>query len=88
MIIDCREPYESDVSRRGITELFGNLAVGRVLNIPLSRMTDVLRNGALDSSQHYLLVCRTGNRSMQAGNTLAMLGFDRVANLAGGLALN
>ncbi|WP_046004224.1 aminotransferase class V-fold PLP-dependent enzyme [Pseudoalteromonas rubra] len=88
VIIDCREPYESDVSRRGITDLFGNLATGRVLNIPLSRMTDVLRNGALDPSQHYLLVCRTGNRSMQAGHTLALLGFDRVANLQGGLALN
>ncbi|TMP33678.1 aminotransferase class V-fold PLP-dependent enzyme [Pseudoalteromonas rubra] len=88
VIIDCREPYESDVSRRGITELFGELASGRVLNIPLSRMTDVLSNGALNSSQHYLLVCRTGNRSMQAGNTLALLGFDKVVNLAGGLALN
>lgn len=40
---------------------------------------------ALDRNKPVLLVCRSGARSNQAAQALAMAGFNRVANLAGGM---
>ena len=39
----------------------------------------------LDPQVPLLMVCRSGNRSLMAARFLAANGFDRVANLAGGM---
>ena len=39
----------------------------------------------LDKSKDYYLICRSGGRSMSAGNAMENIGFDRVTNLAGGM---
>lgn len=40
---------------------------------------------ALDKDKPVLLVCRSGARSNQAAHAMTMAGFNRVANLSGGL---
>lgn len=39
----------------------------------------------LDKSKHYLLYCRSGNRSANACALMANLGFENLYNLAGGI---
>lgn len=39
----------------------------------------------LDKSKHYLLYCRSGNRSANACALMASLGFENLYNLAGGI---
>lgn len=39
----------------------------------------------LDKSKHYLVYCRSGNRSLEAMKIMADLNFENVDNLAGGI---
>lgn len=39
----------------------------------------------LDRSKHYLMICRSGARSMQAGMYMESIGFNNVYNLEGGM---
>lgn len=39
----------------------------------------------LDRNKHYLMVCRSGARSAQAGMYMESIGFERVYNLEGGM---
>lgn len=39
----------------------------------------------LDRSKHYLMICRSGARSMQAGMYMESIGFENVYNLDGGM---
>lgn len=71
-IVDVREPNE--------------WAMGTLPNaerISLGALPHQLHS--LDRDKPVLLVCRSGARSNQAAQALAMSGFDRVANLAGGM---
>lgn len=43
------------------------------------------RIGELDTARAYLVVCRVGGRSQQVAAYMAMNGYGRVANLAGGM---
>ncbi len=83
-LIDTREPYEHGANN--LAELF-TVADNKVINIPLSRMANAIVEGQLGKAQTYILVCRSGNRSKQAANNLSQLGFEKVYNLNGGLAL-
>lgn len=83
-IIDTREPYEHGANN--LSELF-SVANSKVINIPLSRMANAIVEEQLDKTHTYILVCRSGNRSKQAANNLSQLGFEKVYNLDGGLAL-
>ena len=53
------------------------------LNIPIEELAD--RVGELDPQRRTVLLCRSGNRSTQAGEFLAAAGFVDVINLAGGM---
>ncbi|GAA64560.1 cysteine desulfurase [Pseudoalteromonas sp. BSi20311] len=83
-LIDTREPYE-----HGANNISGllNVPEAKTLNIPLSRMAYALTQGQLDKNNQYILVCRSGNRSKIAAANLIELGYNRVFNLSGGLAL-
>jgi len=70
--IDVRRPDE--VAQGGI--------VG-ALNIPIEELAD--RVGELDPQRRTVLLCRSGNRSTQAGEFLAAAGFVDVVNLDGGM---
>ncbi len=70
-LVDVREPHE--------------VAAGTLpgaVNIPLGELPH--RVGELDPSRRVVVLCRSGNRSGQAGRWLAGRGFADVVNLSGG----
>src|SRR5688572_11203637 len=72
-LIDVREPAE--------------FAAGRVAGARLVPLGDLeQRAKELDRALSVVLICRSGKRSEQARATLARLGFENTASLAGGLA--
>ena len=73
-VLDVREPAEFDGA-------LGHVAGARLL--PLGALPQ--RAGELDRARPVVAVCRSGARSAQAAVLLAREGFDRVANLAGGM---
>jgi glyoxylase-like metal-dependent hydrolase (beta-lactamase superfamily II) len=73
-IIDVREPEEFDGP-------LGHIRGARL--VPLGQLAQ--RAGELDRSRPVVTVCRAGGRSAQAVVILQTVGFDKVANLAGGM---
>ncbi len=73
-ILDVREPSEYGGE-------LGHIAGARLL--PLSRLAGAV--GELDRERPIVTVCRSGGRSAQAVVILEKAGFQRVANLAGGM---
>jgi len=73
-ILDVREADEFDGP-------LGHIPGARL--IPLGEIAE--RTGELDSGKPIVAVCRAGGRSAQATTILRRAGFDRVANLAGGM---
>jgi rhodanese-related sulfurtransferase len=73
-ILDVREP----------DEFAGPLGhIRSACLIPLGELER--RHGELSKDQPTVAVCRAGGRSAQATAILTQAGFDRVANLAGGM---
>ena len=72
VVLDIREPVEWEM--------------GTLPGAVMIRMGDLPGQiESLDASRPTLVVCRSGNRSNYAAAFLAMAGFDRAANLSGGL---
>ncbi len=72
LVIDVREPHEHQYCR----------IAGAVLK-PLGQIATWARD--LDPAAEIVLQCHTGVRSWQAAAYLQRLGFQRVANLTGGI---
>ncbi|MBQ4833297.1 aminotransferase class V-fold PLP-dependent enzyme [Pseudoalteromonas sp. MMG010] len=83
-LIDTRESYEHGAT--DITQLFA-INADKIFNIPLSRMANALTQRTLHKGNRYIVLCRSGNRSVQAAVNLAHLGYENVYNITGGLAL-
>jgi glyoxylase-like metal-dependent hydrolase (beta-lactamase superfamily II)/rhodanese-related sulfurtransferase len=73
-VVDVREPDEFDGS-------LGHIAGARL--VPLGKLGEELPS--LGKDKPVVAVCRSGARSAQATAMLAKAGFDRVANLSGGM---
>ena len=71
-LIDVREPHEWDAG-----------TLPDAAPISLGRLPHQVHQ--LDKDKPVLLVCRSGARSNQAAQALALAGFRKVANLAGGM---
>lgn len=71
-ILDIREPWEWEKGTLPDSML---ISMGEIPG----------RMDELDTEQALLVVCRSGSRSHQVALYLAMNGFTRVANLAGGM---
>lgn len=71
-IIDVREPYEYEISQIKGAKL-----------IPLGELMDHVNE--LDSSQEYIVHCRSGARSAKAIRQLQAIGFKKLKNLRGGI---
>lgn len=72
VILDVREPAEWQL--------------GTLPDAVRIRLADLPASvGTLDTSRPTLVVCRSGNRSQQAALFLKLSGFERPANLAGGV---
>jgi rhodanese-related sulfurtransferase len=74
IILDIRTPEEYD---QGIIE--------GAINIDFYEPTFAEDLDALDKEGHYVVYCRTGNRSGQAMSTFADLGFTNVTEIDGGI---
>ena len=72
VVLDVREPWEWEL---GVLPGAIQISMGE---IP-ARVAD------LDTDRAYLVVCHVGGRSQQVAAYLAMNGYERVANLAGGM---
>jgi rhodanese-related sulfurtransferase len=72
VVLDIREPYEWE---QGVLPAAIQISMGE---IP-TRITE------LDADRAYLVVCRVGGRSQQVAAFMAMNGYERVANLSGGM---
>ncbi|MDE3061779.1 MAG: molybdopterin-synthase adenylyltransferase MoeB [Acidobacteriota bacterium] len=70
-ILDVREPYEYQIANIGGTLI--------PLNDVPRRMTEI------DPGQEIVVQCRSGARSQRVAEFLKQNGYDRVANLAGGI---
>jgi sulfur-carrier protein adenylyltransferase/sulfurtransferase len=71
-LVDVREPHEWQISRIEGAEL-----------IPLGQLPSHMHE--LDSSEEIVLMCKSGQRSMQGLNLLRTAGFAKLHNLQGGI---
>ncbi len=63
-------------------------AEGHIPSVPLRPMQEVFEwMRELNPEESYVFVCRSGNRSQQVALFLKQNGFDRVANMEGGMLL-
>jgi len=72
LLVDVREPNEWEKTR-----------VGGALLIPLGDVET--RRDEIPKDRDVILICRSGRRSADAQATLERHGYDRVANLEGGI---
>ncbi len=72
VIIDVREPYEL---REGY--------IPGAVHIPLRSLTHRMKE--LDPSKEFVMVCRSGNRSITAAQFMQQGGFPQVSSMAGGM---
>jgi rhodanese-related sulfurtransferase len=71
-LIDVREPWELDLCR-----------VDFATPIPMGEIPD--RLAEIDRTAPVVVMCHHGGRSLRVAHFLAQQGFDRVANLTGGI---
>jgi len=71
-VLDVREPWE-----RAIVHLPGTI------HIPLAQVPQRLKE--LDPGGELVAMCKTGGRSLRVAQYLQTAGFQRVANLTGGI---
>jgi len=74
VLVDTREPHEYEEA---------HIEGGRL--VPPGILRDEIASVVPDRSQRVLLYCRTGNRSGKAAEQMAELGYEDVANVAGGI---
>jgi cysteine sulfinate desulfinase/cysteine desulfurase-like protein/glyoxylase-like metal-dependent hydrolase (beta-lactamase superfamily II)/rhodanese-related sulfurtransferase len=84
-VIDVREPHETVLEQDWST--LGLSKAPR--NVPLSRFVNFMREvlSGPDTGRRYVLVCRSGNRSLQAAKSLRRSGYLEAWSLEGGIAL-
>jgi rhodanese-related sulfurtransferase len=71
-LIDVREPWEHQIAHIEGAQL-----------LPLGQIYEWA--ATLDKSADYVIVCHHGGRSAMACQVLASMGFNKLANLAGGI---
>ncbi|MCK8044976.1 aminotransferase class V-fold PLP-dependent enzyme [Shewanella sp. 1CM18E] len=77
-IIDIREPHEYAL----------NHSQGASQNVPLTRLVQFIQEHQHQKQQPWVLICRSGSRSLVAAQAMHRLGFSQVAHLKGGYALS
>lgn len=71
-LVDVREDWEREIA-----------AVGDSINIPMGDIPE--RFGDLDKKRPVAVMCHSGARSARVAAFLSQQGFERVANLSGGI---
>ena len=76
-LIDIREPHEYALQH----------SLDSCENVPLTRLVQFMQQHQHDKRSEWVLVCRSGSRSLVAAQAMHRLGFTNVAHLKGGYAL-
>lgn len=84
LIIDVREPYEYELAHIPNAFLIPRGLIESAADPNNARRVEILCRAR---NKTIVLYCDTGGRSALAANTLQMMGFTHVFNLAGGLKL-
>jgi rhodanese-related sulfurtransferase len=71
-LLDVREAWEIETA-----------SIDDTINIPMAEIPT--RVAELDASQAIAVLCHSGGRSARVADYLAQSGFERVANVAGGI---
>ena len=71
-LLDVREAWEINIAR-----------IDQTIHIPMAAVP--ARIAELDASQAVAVLCHSGGRSARVANYLLQTGFDRVANIVGGI---
>ena len=77
-VVDIREPHEYSL-QHGIEAQH---------NVPMTRLVNFISDHLTDKDKRYVLVCRSGTRSLIVAQALARLGFSNIGHIQGGYALN
>ena len=77
-LIDIREPHEYALQH----------TTSSSENVPLTRLVQFIQQHQHEKHKPWVLVCRSGSRSMVAAQAMHRLGFDNIAHLKGGYALS
>ncbi|GMT49871.1 MAG: molybdenum cofactor biosynthesis protein MoeB [bacterium] len=72
VLLDVRDPNEYEIAR----------IEGSIL-VPLGVLPDEVKD--MDIEKEYLVLCKVGDRSLEAAQFMANVGFKRVRNVAGGI---
>ncbi|OEG73321.1 aminotransferase class V [Shewanella colwelliana] len=81
-LLDIREPHEYALQHE-----LGELSEHSI-NIPMTRLVQFIQQHQHDKQDEWVLVCRSGSRSMVAAQAMHRLGFSNIAHLKGGYALS
>jgi cysteine desulfurase len=76
-LIDIREPHEYALQH----------TAKACENVPLTRLVQFMQQHQHDKDSEWVLVCRSGSRSLVAAQAMQRLGFSHIAHLKGGYAL-
>ncbi len=71
-LLDVREAWEIGIAR-----------IDKTIDIPMGEVP--ARFAELDARQAIAIICHSGGRSAQVASYLVQSGFDRVANILGGI---
>ena len=72
VLLDVREAWEVETAQ-----------IAQATNIPMAEIPS--RLAELDAARPVAVLCHSGGRSAKVANYLAQSGFDRVANVVGGI---
>ncbi|KIO36787.1 aminotransferase class V-fold PLP-dependent enzyme [Shewanella sp. cp20] len=81
-LLDIREPHEYALQHE-----LGALGE-QTINVPMTRLVQFVQEHKQESDAEWVLVCRSGSRSLVAAQALHRLGFNKIAHLKGGYALS
>jgi cysteine desulfurase len=76
-LIDIREPHEYALQH----------SVSADLNVPITRLVQFIGEHMQDREQPWVLLCRSGSRSLVVAQAMSRLGFSHIGHLKGGYAL-
>ncbi|RYV03147.1 aminotransferase class V [Shewanella sp. OPT22] len=77
-LVDIREPHEYMLQH----------GIKAEENVPMTRLVEFIAQHLSDKDKRYILVCRSGTRSLVVAQALARLGFTNIGHVQGGYALN
>ncbi|BAJ03735.1 aminotransferase class V-fold PLP-dependent enzyme [Shewanella violacea] len=84
-LVDIREPHEYALQHSLGME---TAETSSSINVPMTRLVQFIQEHQADKTSEWVLVCRSGSRSLVVAQAMQRLGFSNIAHLKGGYALS